>query len=1090
MLCTKCNTGNPEGSRFCNACATLLSIRCTKCSNENPPGAKFCNQCAAPLHAPVVPPAAHDAHSASDGERRQITVLFCDLVGSTPLSQQFDAEEWRDIIAQYQQAAVGAIARFDGYLARKLGDGLLIYFGWPTAHEDDPERAIRAGLAILEAMASLNATRETAGGVRLAVRIGMHTGLVVIADGDEVFGETPNIAARVQTAAEPDTVFVTAATQRLVAEMFVVENRGPQPLKGVREPLTLYRIVQPSPLRRRGHRSSSRPPTPFIGREDEFRLILSRWQLARDGKGQLVLVVGEPGIGKSRLLEEFRARIKDDTHIWIECAGDQFFQNTPFHAVTQILDQGLGWRGDESPEERLDLLEQALEVSGVKLAEAVPLIAEMLNLPIPQKYPPLMFAPDQKRKRQLADLAAWIVNAARLQPVIIAIEDLQWIDPSTLELMQMLVEQVATASLLLLCTARSEFRVPWPMRAHHAQIMLSRLNPSQTRELVERVVARSDLSRDLIETVVKRTDGVPLFAEELTQLILDRGGQSVAHEIPSTLHDSLTARLDRLGPAREVAQVAAVLGREFSYNLLETVSEVPEADLRAALTRLADAELIYTRGVPPEATYQFKHALIQDAAYGELLKSKRRELHRAVAKALKDQSSTRTEENLALLAHHLSEAGEVTAALDAWSKAGDYAQGRGSFKEAEEIYRASLDFVETLGPSGERDKLEMGIRENLAASLAITRGFSSAEYIAVTDRIRALAEQHGNIDQLITQAQINWSEAFATGRLESAKIFADRYLELVQEGRKPASLVAYAHLLLTSTCYWRGKLEDAETSLAKTGVAGVLHNASLPDYSVYDLDATDVVLHYGHAALNAWTLGKSELARARIESSIKQGRQSRVAYVLVVALTFDSAFRIVAREIDATESAATEALRLSEEQGFPQFAARARAALGWAQAMRGRASDGISLINQGINGMALMAASLGSSVYLTWLAEALVAAGNLIEALETIEKALIVNPEELAYRPESIRCRGELRLLNETDNADDWDFREAIELARKIGAKALELRATTSLARFLNKHGKRGEARAKLAGIYNQFTEGLDTADLKGAKVLLDELNA
>ena len=359
--------------------------------------------------------------------------------------------------------------------------------------------------------------------------------------------------------------------------------------------------------------------------------------------------------------------------------------------------------------------------------------------------------------------------------MIIAIEDLQWIDPSTLELMQMLVEQVATpASLLLLWTARSHFRAPWPMRAHHAQIMLSRLNPPQTRELVERVVARSDLSRDLIETVVKRTDGVPLFAEELTQLILDCGGQSVAHEIPSTLHDSLTARLDRLGPAREVAQVAAVLGREFSWNLLgnRLWSFRSPHFLRAALTRLADAELIHTRGVPPEATYQFKDALIEDAAYGQPLNYKRRELHRAVAKALKDQSSTRTEENLALLADHLSEAGEVTAALDAWSKAGDYALERGSFKEAEEIYRASLDFVETLGPSGERDKLEMGIRENLAASLAITRGFSSAEYIAVTDRNSRFCRTARQYRPAYHASRINWSEAFATGRLESAKIFA------------------------------------------------------------------------------------------------------------------------------------------------------------------------------------------------------------------------------------------------------------------------------------------------------------------------------
>jgi class 3 adenylate cyclase len=492
-----------------------------------------------------------------------MTILFCDLVGSTPLSQQLDAEDWRDIIAQHQEAAASVIARFGGHVAKKLGDGLLVYFGWPIALEDDPERAVRAGLAIVDAMVPLNAKLADGGGTRLAVRIGMHTGQVVIADGGEVFGETANIAARVQNAAEPDTVVVTAATQRLVAGMFVVEDRGPQALKGVREPVTLYRVVQPSVVRRRGHHSVARALTHLVGREDEMRLVLSRWERAREGEGQLALVVGEPGIGKSRLVEEFRARIRNDTHLWIECAGEQFFENTPFHAVTQILDQGLGWRGDESKEERASQLERSLELAGMKLGEAVPLIAEMLNLPIPEKYPPVMFAPDQKRKRLLANLATWVLNVARLQPVVIAMEDLQWVDPSTLELTQTLVEQAATAPLMLLYTARPEFHAPWPMRAHHAQITLNRLNDRQTREMVAGVAAHAAMASEMIDTVVKRTDGVPLFAEELTRLILERGGRSVAREIPATLYDSLTARLDRLGPAREVAQVAAVLGREF-----------------------------------------------------------------------------------------------------------------------------------------------------------------------------------------------------------------------------------------------------------------------------------------------------------------------------------------------------------------------------------------------------------------------------------------------------------------------------------------------------------------------------------------------
>jgi len=497
------------------------------------------------------------------GERRQLTVLFCDLVESTHLAAGMDAEDWCELVRGYQEAAGAVVERFEGHVAQYLGDGLLVYFGWPKAHEDDVERAVRAGLGIVDAVGGLRVAAPA-----LAVRVGIHTGPVVVGEmgrgaSRETFAmsDTANVAARLQGIAEPGTVVITVTTQRLVAGLFVVEDRGAQQLKGIARPLQLYRVIQASAVRRRTHGAAARAMTPFVGRDDEMRLLLSRWERARESEGQVALVVGEPGIGKSRLVEEFRARIKDDTHLWIECAGDQFFENTPFYAVTQILDQGLGWHGDESKEERVIQLERSLELAGMKLGEAVPLIAEMLNLPVPEKYPPLLFAPDQKRKRLLANLATWVFNAARLQPMAIVMEDLHWVDPSTLELQRTLVEQAATAPLMLLYTARPEFRAPWPMRAHHAQITLSRLNDRQTREMVAGVAAHVALAKDVMDTVVKRTDGVPLFAEELTRLILEGDGRAVAGEIPATLHDSLMARLDRLGAAKEVAQVAAVIGR-------------------------------------------------------------------------------------------------------------------------------------------------------------------------------------------------------------------------------------------------------------------------------------------------------------------------------------------------------------------------------------------------------------------------------------------------------------------------------------------------------------------------------------------------
>src|SRR5215471_16505766 len=617
MRCSKCNAENPEGKKFCADCGAALGIRCPACGADSPLGKRFCGNCGAKFSVDggaAEPPAAPRSSSeiqtpaaptppsaASEGERRHLTVLFCDLVNSTEISSHLDLEDWRDFAASYQRSAAVAVTRFGGHVAKHLGDALMVYFGWPEAHEDDAERAVRAGLAIVDEVAALNGSVALEHGLRLSVRVGIETGSVLMGHGGgaeaNVFGDAPSVASRVQSAAEPDSVLITAAVHELVSGRFVVEDHGLQQLKDVKHPLRLYRVIRPSMARRRTHgAAAARAWTPFVGRVEEMRLLVNRWERAREGEGQLVLVMGEPGIGKSRLVEEFRSRILDDPHLWIECAGEQLFTGTPFHAVTQILGQGLGWRGNESPDERVGQLEK---LAGLKPEEAVPLIAEMLNLPIPDKYPPLKQDPDQRRKRLLVNLTAWVLNTARVQPVVIAMEDLHWVDPSTLELTQMLVEQAATAPLMLLYSARPEFYPPWPMRAYHARITLSRLNDRHTREMITGVVARAALAQDLIDAVVKRTDGVPLFAEELTRLILEGDGQSVAHEIPATLRDSLAARLDRLGSAKEVAQVASVIGRDFSYEVLQAVSAIPEGELQAALEKLADAELIYARGIAP-----------------------------------------------------------------------------------------------------------------------------------------------------------------------------------------------------------------------------------------------------------------------------------------------------------------------------------------------------------------------------------------------------------------------------------------------------------------------------------------------------------
>ena len=489
---------HPADAQFCMKCGAKIENRCAACNAENPADANFCRKCGAALRAsaPVKDQTSTvEPVAGIEGERRHLTVLFCDLVNSTAIASHLDPEDWRDIAADYQRTAAQAVTRFGGHVAKYLGDGLMVYFGWPEAHEDDAERAVRAGLAVVDAVAAVNdrlAVQRHA--PELAVRVGIDTGAVVVGMGGgkeaDVFGDAPNVASRVQALAAPGSVLITAAVHDLVSGLFVLADRGAQTLKGIELPVQLYRAIQPSVMRRRMHRPASHAIAPFVGRDDEMRLLLSRWERAREGQGEVVLVVGEAGIGKSRLVEEFRARINPQPHLWVECAGEQFQENTPFHAVIQMLNQGLGWRGDESKEERALQLENALASAGMKLDEAMPLIAEMLNLPISIKYPAPKLTADQKHKRLIAALASWVLGATRNQPMLVVMEDLHWVDPSTLELTQTLVDQGATAPLMLLYTARPEFRAQWPMRSHHAQITLNRLNDRQTREMIAGVIAK------------------------------------------------------------------------------------------------------------------------------------------------------------------------------------------------------------------------------------------------------------------------------------------------------------------------------------------------------------------------------------------------------------------------------------------------------------------------------------------------------------------------------------------------------------------------------------------------------------------------
>jgi class 3 adenylate cyclase len=688
MRCPSCHSENPEGAKFCIQCARALKRLCMKCGFENPPEARFCEQCAAPLDssAPVHAEAGVGGSSLT-GERRHLTVLFCDLVGSTEISARLDPEEWRETVAGYHRAAAAAITRFDGHVPKYLGDGVMAYFGWPAAHDNDAERAARTGLAILDAIAKLN---EQPSHANLSARIGIDSGAVVVGKGAgseaEVFGETPNIAARVEAVAEPGSVLITSATHRLISGLFVVEDRGAESLKGIDRPVQLYRVVQPSGIRGRLQAGAAvRGMTPFVGREDEMRLLMNRWERVCEGEGQVITINGEAGIGKSRLVQHFHELIAGTPHTWVEAGAGAFYQNTPFYWVAEMLRELLEWRGDEVAAQQLAQFESRLIIAGLKPAEALPLIAPLLDLSLPPEYPPSPLSPEQQRRRLLATLVEWVLGSARAQPLVILTEDLHWVDPSTLELIQLLVEQGATTRLLLLYTTRPEFHARWPQRAHHTQMTLNRLSAASVRAMVAQVAASKALSDDTVATVVERTGGVPLFVEEVTRVVLESSdAKLMGRAIPATLHDSLMARLDRLGEAKDVIQVGAVIGSDFSYELLHAVHPMAEADLQDALRRLADAELLYVRGIAPEANYRFKHALIRDAAYEALLKSRRKELHLSVARNIVEKFPTLRETHPEVLARHWTEAGEAAQAVTEWQAAAEHAVARSAYREAEQ----------------------------------------------------------------------------------------------------------------------------------------------------------------------------------------------------------------------------------------------------------------------------------------------------------------------------------------------------------------------------------------------------------------------
>jgi class 3 adenylate cyclase/predicted ATPase len=1020
------------------------------------------------------------------GERRHVTVMFCDLVGSTSISAALDAEDWRDLVGAYLDAASAAVTEMGGHVAKKLGDGLMALFGYPVAQENDAERAARAALSIQRALAELNRKNAAVGKPALNARIGIETGPVVVDAAGEIYGDAPNTAARVQALAEPGTVVVTAQVQRQIAGLFVVEERGSHQLKGVPEPVTLFRLVRASGG---GRRAGQRHLTPMVGREEEIAMLMRRWERARQGEGQLVLIVGEPGLGKSRLIEEFHGRLRDTPHTWAEFSCSQLLQNTPLHPIADWGRQRFG-SADVPAEKRLVDLEKTLALVKLDPIENATLLAPLLDIPLPPDRA-LALPPEEMRRRQLAALTSWWMTGARAQPAVTAVEDLHWADPTTLELLRGIAERGALAPLFVLVTARPEFRAPWSVRSHHSTISLTPLDRDQVKHMVGELAARHALPKEVVEGVSERTGGVPLFVEEVTRLLLERGEQGGIQAIPPTLQQSLTARLDRLGQAREVAQIGAVIGRDFSYPIIRAVTEMENAALETALERLAEADIVLVQGLPPESEYRFKHALIQDAAYENLLKSRRQALHRRTGEVLRDQFATTAAAEPELLAHHFTQAGLTKVAIEWWGKAGQRSLERSANVEAAAHFARGLTLIQDLPQSEDCLRLEIQFQTAIGVTMMATKGWGAPEVLQAYSAAKILCERLGDPSELFTVLRGEGQYRMISGNLRAADELARQCMQLAENAADPAFILE-AHHLFWSNCLHMGDYAAAEFH-ANEGIARydpIEHHPLTYKYSGHDPG----VCCRASSALLLWLRGYPDQAVNRCNQARTLADQVRHPLTMALAYRFLSYVHLLRREVEEGRRWAEKQVEISKKYALPLLLSEGEFELGWAFAEHGHVAQGIEQIRNGITRIRATGAGMELPFLLSVLAHAYLNSGELHEAAATLDEAVSLAAEARALHqfPELLRTKGKILFLQDPDHPEAAQacFQQAVTAAHEQGAKSLELRAATSLARLWRDQGKVQQAHELLAPVYGWFTEGFDTRDLKEAKALLVQLGA
>jgi class 3 adenylate cyclase/predicted ATPase len=1035
----------------------------------------------------AVTAAVSDASAPPEAERRQLTVMFCDLVGSTALSTRFDPEELREEIRAYQNAVSAVVARYDGFVAKYMGDGVLAYFGYPRAHEDDAERAVRAGLEIEAAVTRL----ETRGTERLAVRIGIATGLVVVGDligegsaqEQSVVGETPNLAARLQALAEPDTVVIAAATRRLVGDLFEYRDLGSVKVKGIAGPVPTWQVLRPSVVESRFEALHGSALSPLVGRAEEIDLLLRRWARAKAGDGQVVLISGEPGIGKSRVVAALAERLHAEPHIRLRYFCSPYNQDSALFPFIDQLARASGFARDDLPAAKLEKL-VALLVLASPPDEDVAFLTDLLSLPGSERHPLPNLSPQRRKERTLEALIRQLEGLARRQPVLMVFEDVHWIDPTSRELLDLTVERVRNLPVLLIVTFRPEFQPPWIGQPQVTTLALNRLDRRDRTALVTQIVGAKALPDEVIGQIADRTDGVPLFVEELTKSVLESGVTPLG--IPTSLHDSLMARLDRLGPMRRVAQIGAAIGREFPHALVRVVSQLPEEELQDSLARLVASELVFERGTPPDAVYSFKHALVQDVAHGSLLRSTRQRLHAQIAEALEADSPEMMDTQPELFAQHYAEAGLVEKSVVCWNKAGHRSVARSAMAEAAAQFQKGLDQLALLPEKLERQRQELEFRSSLGAALLAIKGVAAPETGQTYARARELWEHLGSPTEFL---QIPWGQsnyhAFR-GEFDRAQRLDEDLLRLSRQ-RDDAGGRVLAHNSSGRNLMLAGRFAASRSHLEE---ALALYDPISHHALVHQIGFYPHVNAQAFSGIALFCLGFPDQALVRTSAAITEAR--RLAHPPSLALTLTTGTKLLSLVGDnaALEEQAEELIAVSTEQGFPLWRALGTIYRGCVKVNNADVTGGILLLRSGLTAYHATGAERFMSHYTALLAKACEVAGQVDEAVTLLDDALqmVDRTGERWFAAELYRHKGRLLLRQGHPEAAEGLYRKALSIAVEQEAKLWELRAAASLARLRRDQGRRVEALDLLAPVYAWFTEGFDTRDLKDAKVLLDQL--